>query len=144
MLWVHFFQLQNRFFLSRSSRPEEFCKKGVFRKFRKKTPAPESPFNKVADLRPEACNFIKMRLWHRCFPVYFAKFLKTPFLTEHFRWLLLSLLVLLYSWGTKIRKFITFYFHSIRVARVWRLRSEFGEVGDWHFYQQKQSSSRVL
>ena len=93
---------------------------------------------------PEACNFIKKRLWHRCFPVYFAKFLKTPFLTEHFRWLLLSLLVLLYSWGTKIRKFITFYFHSIRVARVWRLRSEFGEVGDWHFYQQKQSSSRVL
>ena len=26
------------------------------------------------------CNFIKKRLWHRCFPVDFANFLKTPFL----------------------------------------------------------------
>ena len=35
------------------------------------------------------CNFIKKRLWHRCFPVNFAKFLRTPFLTKHLRWLLL-------------------------------------------------------
>ena len=28
----------------------------------------------------QACNFIKERLWHRCFPVNFAKFLRTPFL----------------------------------------------------------------
>ena len=34
--------------------------------------------------RPEACNFIKKRLWHRSFPVSFAKFLRTSFLTEHF------------------------------------------------------------
>ena len=26
----------------------------------------------------EACNFIKKRLWHRCFPMNFAKFLRTP------------------------------------------------------------------
>ena len=32
---------------------------------------------------------LKKRLWHRCFPVNFAKFLRTPFLTEHLRWLLL-------------------------------------------------------
>ena len=31
----------------------------------------------------------KKRLQHRCFPVKLAKFLITPFLTEHFRWLLL-------------------------------------------------------
>ena len=30
------------------------------------------------------------RPWHRCFPVNFAKFLRTSFLTEHLRWLLLS------------------------------------------------------
>ena len=30
--------------------------------------------------RPEACNFIWKRLWHRCFPVNFTKFLRTPFL----------------------------------------------------------------
>ena len=37
----------------------------------------------------ETCNFIKKETLHRCFPVNFAKFLRTPFLTEHLRWLLL-------------------------------------------------------
>ena len=27
-----------------------------------------------------ACNFIKKRLWHRCFPIKFAKFLRKSFL----------------------------------------------------------------
>ena len=31
----------------------------------------------------------KKRLWYRCFPVNFTKFVGTPFLTEHSRWLLL-------------------------------------------------------
>ena len=35
-------------------------------------------FNKVAALRP--ATLLKRRLWHRCFPVNFAKFLRTPFL----------------------------------------------------------------
>ena len=39
-------------------------------------------FNKVAGLRQK-------RLWHRCFPVNFGKFLRTPFLTEQFWRLLL-------------------------------------------------------
>ena len=38
-------------------------------------------FNKGAGLR-------LVRLWCRCFPVNFAKFLRTPFLTEHLWWLL--------------------------------------------------------
>ena len=33
--------------------------------------------------------FFKKRLWHRCFLVNFAKFLRKPFPTEHLRWLLL-------------------------------------------------------
>ena len=36
---------------------------------------PESLFTKAAGLRSE--------IWYRCFPVNFAKFLKTTFLTEH-------------------------------------------------------------
>ena len=44
-------------------------------------------FNKVAGLRP--ATLLKKRLWHRCFPVNFAKFL-TSFFTEHLRWLLLN------------------------------------------------------
>ena len=39
-------------------------------------------FNKVA---------LKKRLWHRCFPVNFAKCLSTPFFKEHLRWLLLEI-----------------------------------------------------
>ena len=34
---------------------------------------------------------LKKRHWHRCFPANFAKFLRTPFFTEHLWWLLLSL-----------------------------------------------------
>ena len=32
---------------------------------------------------PEDATLLKKRLWHRCFPVNFMKFLRTPFLTEH-------------------------------------------------------------
>ena len=35
----------------------------------------------------KACNFIKMRLWHWCFHVNFAKFLRTPFLQNTSGWL---------------------------------------------------------
>ena len=38
--------------------------------------------------RLQACNFIKKRLQHRCFSVKCVKFLRTPFFTEHLRWLL--------------------------------------------------------
>ena len=34
---------------------------------------------------------LKKRLWHRCFPVNFEKFLRTPFFTEHLRWLFMNL-----------------------------------------------------
>ena len=42
-------------------------------------------------LQPQACNFIKKRLWQRCFPVNFAKFLRAPFLQITSGWLLLAL-----------------------------------------------------
>ena len=41
--------------------------------------------------KKEACSFITKRLWHRYFPVNFAKFLRTPFFIEHFWWLLLNI-----------------------------------------------------
>ena len=33
----------------------------------------------------------KNKLWQRCFPVNFAKFLRTPFSIEHLQWLLLNM-----------------------------------------------------
>ena len=74
----------------RSSRPEVFCKKGVlsnFTKFTGKHLCQRLFFNKVAGLRP--ATLLKRSLWHRCFPVNFVKFLRTPFFMEHLWWLLL-------------------------------------------------------
>ena len=71
--------------------PEVFCKKGVlknFAKFKGKHLCQSLFFNKVAGPRPAP--LLKKRLWHRCFPVNFAKFLRIPFLTEHLWWLLLA------------------------------------------------------
>ena len=67
-----------------------FCKKGVLRNFAKFTGKylrQSLFFNKVGCLR--AATLLKNRLWYRCFPVNLAKFLRTPFLKEHLRWLLL-------------------------------------------------------
>ena len=89
----------------RSSRPEVFHKKGVLRNFAKFTGKHLSQslfLNKFAGLIPSLKNtcqrlllhctdttLLKKRLWHRCFPVNFAKFLRTPFFTEQLRWVLL-------------------------------------------------------
>ena len=59
------------------------CKKGILRNFAKFTGKHlcQSLFlNKVAGLR--LATLFKKRLWHRCFPVNFAKFLRTPFFTS--------------------------------------------------------------
>ena len=55
----------------------------------KKEISQNSLFNKVAGLRP--ATLLKKSFWHRCFPVNFPKFLRTPFFTEHLQWLLLDL-----------------------------------------------------
>ena len=39
----------------------------------------------------KACNFLKKRVQHRCFPVKFGNFLRTRFVTEHLRWVLLKI-----------------------------------------------------
>ena len=76
----------------RSSHPEVFCKRVVlknFTKFTGKHLGQSLLFNNVAGLR--SATLLKRRLWHRCFLVNFVKILRTPFLTEHLRWLLLLL-----------------------------------------------------
>ena len=66
-------------------------KKGILRNFAKftgKQLCQSLFFNKVVGLRP--ANFLKKRLWHRCFPVNFARFLRTPSFKEHLCCLLLK------------------------------------------------------
>ena len=85
---------------SKNSRLQKSFKIGVLKNlanFTRKTYALESLFNKAAGLK--ACDFIKKWLRHKCFSVNFLKFLKAPFLIEHFRWLLRV------SEGTSLVKF---------------------------------------
>ena len=51
-----------------------------FAKFTEKHLCQSLSFNKVAGLRP--ATLLKKRLWHKCFPVSFAKLPRTPFFTE--------------------------------------------------------------
>ena len=80
--------------LYRRSHQRCSIKRGVlnfFSKFTGKYVCQSLFFNKAAGLRLQPCNFIKKRLWHRCFPVNFVKFLRTPFLQNTFERLLLLL-----------------------------------------------------
>ena len=69
-------------------------KKGFLRNFTKFTGkhlCQSIFFNKVAGLR--AATLLKKRPWHRCLPVNFAKFLRTPFLHYTSGRLLVNLLL---------------------------------------------------
>ena len=64
----------------RSSRPEVFCRNGILSnlaKFTGKHLCQSLYFDKVGP-----ATILKKRLWHRCVPVNFAKFLRTPFLQK--------------------------------------------------------------
>ena len=66
--------------IGRSSHRRCSVRKGVLGNFEKFTGNHlcQSLFlNKVAGLRP--ATLLKMKLWHKCFPVSFAKFLRIPF-----------------------------------------------------------------
>ena len=74
----------------RSSRPVEFCEKGVVRNFAKsiKKRLGQSPFfNKAAGQR----DFIKKEALAYVFSCEFCKISKNIFFTEHLRWLLLKI-----------------------------------------------------
>ena len=76
----------------KSSRHRCSMKKCVLRnftKFTRKHLCQSLFFNKAAGVR--LATFSKKRLWQRCFPVNFAKFLRTSFLTEHL-WTTVSVL----------------------------------------------------
>ena len=79
--------LQNRFMEERSipdklrsSRLQMFFKIGVLETFTDFTGKHLCWSLFLIKLQAYACNFIKRRIQNKCFPVKFAKFLKTPFL----------------------------------------------------------------
>ena len=77
----------------RSSHRRCSLRKGVLRNFTKFTGkhlCQSLYFNKVAGLK--TATLLKSRFWHRCFPVNFVKFLRTPFLSNTSGRLLLQLI----------------------------------------------------
>ena len=70
---------------------------------------------------------LKKRLWQRCFAVNFAKFLTTPFLTEHLWWLFLNgyciLAVLLFAAWLHGKVLFLWNLVSLKNLQVWDLIS---------------------
>ena len=89
---------------------------GVFRNFTKFTGkhlCQSLFFYKVAGLRP--ASLLKKRFWHKCFPVNFVKFLRTPIFTEHLRWLLLLIhKVICHSWLSNCTASKRFAFQTLQ------------------------------
>ena len=75
----------------RSSRPEMFCKKAVLRDFPKFTGKHLCQSLFITKVGVQGRQFYLKRTLAQVFPVNFAKFGRTPFLTEHLWWLLLVL-----------------------------------------------------
>ena len=71
-----------------------------------------------------SATLLKARLWHRCFPVNFVKFPRTPFLTEQFWWLLLDFLKVCDSkklpFSQAVNTFTKFWL-SLKFYEIWRL-----------------------
>ena len=101
----------------KSSHQRYSVRKGVLRNFAKFTGkhlCQSLFFNKVAGLRPEF--LLKKRFWHRCFPVNFAKFLRTPFLQNTSERLLLSVSFLIHA------TFLCQFFLSYLLGYEWRIK----------------------
>ena len=95
-----------RTILFQKQSPRGVPKKAILRNFAKfigKHPCQSLFFNKVTGLRP--ATLWRKRLWHRCFPMNFAKFLRTPFFKEH-----LWRLLLLFTTRWCYTKFNIYYF----------------------------------
>ena len=110
--------------------PEVFCKKRVLNNFAKFTGqhlCQRLFFNKVAGVR--LATLLKKGLWHRCFPLIFAKLLRTPFLQCTSWQLLLTLGIIvkkqnicnLIGWN-RVHIFDIFNCNRANVKGMWNAR----------------------
>ena len=89
----------------RSSHGKHSTKNGVLRSFEKFTGWMHRKIHRKNEgLNP--ATLLKKRLWHRCFPVNFKKFLRTAFFIEHF-------------WATASG--FSYWLHTIR-SEKWHLK----------------------
>ena len=99
---------------SRSSRLQMFFKIGVLRSVANFTGKHLCSSLFLKNFQAGGLQLRKKRLQHSCFPVKFAKSLRTPFLTEHLQWLLLHLRWLLLYFFKKV--LLNSYFATL----LWR------------------------
>ena len=137
---AEFLLLNIDFFLYRSSHRRCSVRKGVLRNFAKFTGnylRQSLYFNKVAGLRPEASNFIKIEALVLVFSYEFCEISKNNFLTEDVWRLLLSLMVtsfihlhLLHLYGISLHKKWSFllWIYSVNVSK------SAGNLGFGHIY----------
>ena len=84
-------------------------------------------FKKVAGLRP--ATLLKKRLWHRCFPANFAKFLRTCFL-QNISWRLLLPNFFLHYLSFKMKKIIfkRNLCHYSNLVLIWNLTEKLKNI----------------
>ena len=78
-------------------------------------------FDKVVS---NVCTLLKKKLWHRCFSLIFAKFLRTPFLQNIFGdcfWVLtyVNLVKGVFRAWSNIKQKSAIYFHKNSILDVW-------------------------
>ena len=121
----------------RSSHQRCSMEKGVlinFTKFTEKHPCKSLFFNKVAGLRP--ATLLKKSLLHRCFPVNFANFLRTPFLQNTSGRLLLPFNIEIFSTFTfYLGRNIDFwiFFTSWYLRTAWAEKNSTSLLRGFHF-----------
>ena len=74
---------------NRSNCPQVFYNKGALKNFARFT-GKHLCQSLFFFLKYMPATLFKKRLWRKCFPVNFAKFLRTPIFTEHLWWLFLK------------------------------------------------------
>ena len=99
-----------------------------FRKFRRKTPVNSQENTCECRLRP--ATLLKNRPWHRCFPVNFAKFLRTTFVHNTCERLLLWFISLLHY---KICHFVVGPMRGKESCRKAKMKQRGGSVKKWLF-----------
>ena len=90
---VAVFLVPKNMIINRNSNRRCSVRKGVLKNFKEFT-GKHLCQNLFINKGLRSVTLLKKRLWHRCFPVNFARFLRTAFLKGHLRWLLLKNIII--------------------------------------------------
>ena len=128
----------------RSSHRRCSVKNGVLRnleKFRGKHLCQRLFFNKVAGLR--LATLLKKWLWHRCFPMNFAKFLRTPFLQNACGQMLLYINIYNY-YNTFTSPLWYPTWHTVPMIALKSIKAKLAQKSKFKFLQKMKQKARMV